>query len=142
MSTKETVIKILLIEDNPGDYLILKKMLKETEYTTFKLTHSLKLKDGLQILQNNKFDVIILDLNLPDSEGLDTFLQILSKHPELPIIILTGLSDEEMGVNAVKQGAQDYLVKGEFNGKLLARSINYAIERKRLEGIFSYHIDR
>ena len=142
MSNKDKAIKILLVEDNPGDLKIIQEMLKESQYTPFKLTHAPKLKDGLKTLQNNKFDVIILDLNLPDSEGLDTFLQILSKHPELPIIILTGLSDEEMGINAVKQGAQDYLVKGEFNGKLLARSINYAIERKRLEGLFSYHINR
>ena len=132
MSAKDT-IKILLVEDNPGDSLIIREMLKETEYTQFKLTHSPKLIDGLKNLEENKFDIVIVDLNLPDSEGLETFLKILSKHPELPIIILTGLSDEETGIDAVKQGAQDYLVKGEFNGKLLVRSINYAIERKGLE---------
>jgi len=141
MSAGDT-IKILLVEDNPGDSLIIREMLKETEYTQFKLIHYPKLEDGLKNLEENKFDVVILDLNLPDSEGLETFLQILGKHPEPPIIILTGLSDEEMGIDAVKQGAQDYLVKGEFNGKLLARSINYAIERKGLEGLFSYHINR
>ena len=132
MSAGDT-IKILLVEDNPGDSLIIREMLKETVYTQFKLIHSPKLEDGLKNLEENKFDVVILDLNLPDSEGLETFLQILGKHPELPIIILTGLSDEETGIDAVKQGAQDYLVKGEFNGKLLVRSINYAIERKGLE---------
>lgn len=142
MNTKENTVGILLVEDNPGDYLIIKEMLKETEHKPFTLTHVTQLEEGLKYLQESKFDVVILDLKLPDSEGLDTFVKVLNKHPEIPILILTGLADEEVGVNAVKQGAQDYLVKGEFDGKLLVRSIYYAIERKRLEGLFSYHINR
>ena len=142
MNARDSPIKILLVEDNPGDFRIIQQMLKESEHTLFELIHVPKLEAGLKLLEDSKFDIVILDLNLPDSEGLDTFVQVLSKHPELPIIILTGLSDEEVGIDAVKKGAQDYLVKGEFNGKLLVRSIHYAIERKRLEGIFSYHINR
>ena len=139
---KDKPFKVLLIEDNPGDFRIIKEMLKETQHTKFELEHYTSLKTGLEHLEESKFDIVILDLQLPDSDGLNTFIQVLSKHPELPIIILTGLADEEVGINAVKQGAQDYLVKGEFDGKLLVRSINYAIERKRLEGLFSYHINR
>lgn len=142
MKARDAPIKILLVEDNPGDFRIIEQMLKESEHTLFKLVRVPKLEEGLERLEESKFDIAILDLNLPDSDGLDTYVKVLSKHPEIPIIILTGLADEEVGIDAVKQGAQDYLVKGEFNGKLLVRSIHYAIERKRLEGIFSYHINR
>lgn len=138
----KNIIKLLIIEDNQADYRIIEELLKETEFSEFNITHRTKLEDGLKQLEHTNFDIVLLDLNLPDSNGLNTFHKILSKRPELPIIILTGLSDEEMGVNMIKQGAQDYLVKGEFTGKNLVRSIHYAIERKKLEGLFSYYIPR
>ena len=113
-------------------------MLDESENTTFELTHTQRLKNGLKHLETEKFDIILLDLGLPDSEGFKSFKITLKKHPEIPIIILTGLGDEEIGIKTIKYGAQDYLVKGEFNGKLLVRAIQYAIERKKLEGLFIY----
>ncbi len=131
-------IKLLLIEDNIGDSVIIRKMLDESENTTFELTHTQRLKNGLKHLETEKFDIILLDLGLPDSEGFKSFKITLKKHPEIPIIILTGLGDEEIGIKTIKYGAQDYLVKGEFNGKLLVRAIQYAIERKKLEGLFIY----
>lgn len=131
-------IKLLLIEDNIGDSVIIRKMLDESETTTFELTHTQRLKNGLKHLETEKFDIILLDLGLPDSEGFKSFKITLKKHPEIPIIILTGLGDEEIGIKTIKYGAQDYLVKGEFNGKLLVRAIQYAIERKKLEGLFIY----
>lgn len=131
-------IKVLLIEDNRGDYQLILKLLEKSENAQFELVHSPRLKSGVELLENNSFDVILLDLGLPDSNGLDSFNVILKKHPEIPTIILTGLANEETGIQAIKYGAQDYLVKGEFNGKLLVRAIQYAIERKKLEGLFVY----
>ena len=131
-------IKVLLIEDNIGDYQLILKMLDKSENTEFELTHTPRLSSGLKLLQNDKFDIILLDLGLPDSQGLESFQVTLKKHPSIPIIILTGLANEETGINAIKYGAQDYLVKGEFNGKLLVRAIQYAIERKKIEGLFIY----
>jgi DNA-binding response OmpR family regulator len=131
-------IKVLLIEDNKGDSAIILEMLKESDNAQFELIHTPLLKAGLSLLENEKFDVILLDLGLPDSEGLKSFKVILKKNPTIPTIILTGLANEEIGIKAIKYGAQDYLVKGEFNGKLLVRAIQYAIERKKLEGLFIY----
>jgi two-component system sensor histidine kinase UhpB len=131
-------IKVLLIEDNRGDSAIILGMLKKSEIAQFELTHTPRLKAGLSLLENEKFDIILLDLGLPDSEGLGSFKTTLKKNPTTPIIILTGLANEEIGIKAIKYGAQDYLVKGEFNGKLLVRAIQYAIERKKLEGLFIY----
>ena len=113
-------------------------MLKKSENAQFELIHTPRLKAGLSLLEKEKFDVILLDLGLPDSEGLKSFKVILKKNPTIPTIILTGLANEEIGIKAIKYGAQDYLVKGEFNGKLLVRAIQYAIERKKLEGLFVY----
>lgn len=131
-------IKVLMIEDNKGDYEIILKLLEKSENAEFELIHSPRLSSGVELLENNSFDVILLDLGLPDSDGLESFNVILKKHPEIPTIILTGLANEETGIQAIKYGAQDYLVKGEFNGKLLVRAIQYAIERKKLEGLFVY----
>jgi DNA-binding response OmpR family regulator len=131
-------IKVLLIEDNIGDYQLILRMLDKSENTEFELTHVSRLSAGLKLLQNDIFDIILLDLGLPDCQGLESFQVTLKKHPSIPIIILTGLANEETGINAIKYGAQDYLVKGEFNGKLLVRAIQYAIERKKIEGLFIY----
>lgn len=131
-------IKVLLIEDNRGDYILILQMLDKSENADFEITHSQELSTGLKILEGNQVDVVLLDLGLPDSQGLESFTSIFKKYHHIPIIILTGLADEEMGIQSIKYGAQDYLVKGEFNGKLLARAIQYAIERKKIEGLFIY----
>jgi DNA-binding response OmpR family regulator len=131
-------IRVLLIEDNVGDCELILQMLEKSENAKFKLIHTPRLVSGLNLLESKKFDIILLDLGLPDSVGLESFKAILDKHPVIPIIILTGLANEEIGIKAIRYGAQDYLVKGEFNGKLLVRAIQYAIERKKLEGLFIY----
>jgi two-component system sensor histidine kinase UhpB len=126
-------IKVLLIEDNPGDALLIRKMLKEVKTTQFMVKHAKMLREGLENLRSGDFDIILLDLALPDSQGIETFNATNKHAPELPIIILTGLSDEEFAINAVGEGAQDYLVKAEVDSRLLHRSMKYAIERNLIE---------
>lgn len=126
-------VKVLLIEDNPGDARLIREMLKVNTKTQFELTHTERLNEGLERFSNNKFDVLLLDLGLPDCQGLDTLKEVNLKKPDEPIVVLTGFADELVGIQAVHSGAQDYLIKGEVDSKLLIRSINYAIERKRAE---------
>ena len=126
-------IEILLVEDNPGDAGLIEDMLEEFSSFPYELKNAVTLNEGLNLLKENSFDVILTDLGLPDSDGIDTFLEIHARNSRIPIIILTGMNDERIGINAVKQGAQDYLVKGQVDGKLLIRSIQYSIERKKSE---------
>ena len=132
MESKE-VIKILFVEDNPGDVVIIKEMIKEIEGIHFEVTTADNLEDGVKHLINEDFDILLLDLNLPDSEGIETFNIINQNALDLPVIILTGLSDEEFAISSVGKGAQDYLVKGQTDSQLLAKSIKYSIERKHIE---------
>lgn len=126
-------IKVLHVEDNPADARLIWELLKESKTTKFDLVHVEELDKALESLRNDAFDALLLDLNLPDSRGLETIEKALTRAPHMPIIALTGLTDEEYGVKAVQMGAQDYLIKGQVNRDLLMRSILYAIERKRAE---------
>jgi signal transduction histidine kinase len=126
-------LSVLLIEDNPGDALLIRKVLDEVENEIFRLESANRLSTGLGQLHSGDVDVILLDLSLPDSQGLDTFTRVHSQAPEVPIVVLSGLDDETLAVEAVRQGAQDYLVKGHADSNVLARSMRYAIERKRVE---------
>ncbi len=129
---KKKPVNILLIEDSPEDAVIIKEMLRDTPIS-FNLKQAIKLKEGFEKLFNEEFDVLLLDLNLPDSWGFDTFIRAYDQASNIPIVILSGFDDEEVAVKAVREGAQDYLIKGEIDGRLLARSIYYAIERKNIE---------
>lgn len=126
-------IHALLVEDNPGDARLVEEMLSDAGQDSVKLEHVEKLSSGLARLDQNSIDVILLDLKLPDSEGLPTFTKMHSQAPELPIIVLSGLGDERLALQAVRNGAQDYLVKGDVDENLLLRSVRYAIERKRIQ---------
>lgn len=131
-------IAILLIEDNPGDARLIREALFEKAQDhpatiPFKLTVVDRLSAGLAVLAQGNPDVILLDLSLPDSEGLSTLLSISAKAPTLPVIVMTGLDDETVAVRALQSGAQDYLIKDELDSSLLVRAIRYAIERKRAE---------
>ncbi len=125
--------RVLLIEDNPGDARLLREMLVEIGDAPFKLEWVDQLSKGLDRLTGGDIDAVLLDLSLPDSQGLDTFIQVHTQAPHIPITVLTGLDDTTLAVKAVREGAQDYLVKGKIDGNLLARAIRYAIERKRTE---------
>ena len=130
---EDKLIKVLIVEDNPEDLRLIEEMLKEVENPVFELHHSKRLSDGLRCLVRNGFDIVLLDLSLPDSVGLDTFLSVYEQAPEIPIVILSGFDDEETAIRAVGEGAQDYLVKGHVSSPLLSRAISYAIERKLIE---------
>ncbi len=126
-------VKILLFEDNLGDTGLIEEMLEEFADFPYELKNVETLNEGLNLVKESPFDVILTDLGLPDSDGIDTFLDIHTRNSRIPIIILTGLNDEKIGIDAVKKGAQDYLVKGQVDGRLLKRSIQYSIERKKAE---------
>lgn len=126
-------IEILLFEDNPGDAGLIEEMLAEFASFPYDFKNAETLSEGLSLLKENSFDVILSDLGLPDSDGIDTFLEIYAINSRIPVIILTGMNDEKIGIEAVKKGAQDYLVKGQVDGRLLKRSIQYSIERKKAE---------
>lgn len=128
----EEKINILLVEDNPGDARLIDIYLKESFDNIFTLMTADYLSKGLELLEQHEFNIIILDLSLPDSDGLDTFKKIHARASDTPIIVLTGLEDESMGINAMKLGAQDFLVKGKLKINNLKRSIKYSIERYRL----------
>lgn len=124
---------ILLIEDNPADQRFIELLIDEAVGSFFHLEKSDKLSTGIDILEKMRIDLVLLDLSLPDSQGLDTLDNLHKRKNNVAIIVLTGNQDEEIGVRAIHRGAQDYLVKGEIDSKLLSRSIRYAIERKRHE---------
>ena len=132
-SIKILPIKVLLVEDNPGDARLIREMLPETSDVPFDLACVDRLSDGLERMASGDMDVVLLDLSLPDSQGLDTFIRARDHAPQMPIILLTGLDDKESAVTAVREGAQDYLVKGQVDGNLLVRAVQYAIERKQAE---------
>ena len=125
-------VKVLLIEDNPGDARLIEIMLFEAGGGLFEPEWVDHLSDGLRRLGETNFGLVLSDLSLPDSQGLETFLQLRARAPSLPIIVLSGLRDSTMAVQAVHEGAQDFLIKGQVDGQLLVRAMRYAIERKRL----------
>jgi PAS domain S-box-containing protein len=127
------IIQTLLIEDDPDDVLLLKASLAKVQAVQIKLEHADRLSSGLIQLAEQDYDVILLDLNLPDSRGLETLSTIIKKFPQVPIVVLSGLADDSTTIAAVRRGAQDYLVKGEISGLMLTRVLRYAIERKRAE---------
>jgi PAS domain S-box-containing protein/putative nucleotidyltransferase with HDIG domain len=130
---KGKIITVLFIEDNPGDVRIVRKLLAEAKDVIFELEETNRLSTGLDRLNKGGIDAVLLDLGLPDSRGLETFIKLRSQVVNSPIIVLTGSFDETLGIEAVREGAQDYLLKDQLDGRALSRSILYAIERKRAE---------
>jgi two-component system, cell cycle sensor histidine kinase and response regulator CckA len=135
-------IQVLLVEDNPGDARLLQEILADVTSAEFELTLIDRLEAALQWLNANNCDIILLDLSLPDSHGLETIVKTCTQAPTIPIIVLTGLDDETLAISAMQKGAQDYLVKGQVNGNMLARSMRYAIERKQAEQALKRQIER
>ncbi len=126
-------LKILLVEDNLADADWIGEILTEENWQKLDLKHVKRVREALDTLSKDRFDAILLDLSLPDSQGIDSLDLVKKQAPELPIVVLTALNDRNIAIESVRQGAQDCLIKGRFEGELLSRSIHYAIERQRTE---------
>lgn len=133
-------ITVLMIEDNPDDVYLIKRLISlAVSVPEVALETASSLEEGLARLDRGGIGVVLLDLSLPDSGGLDTLLALQKRWSHLPVVVQTGVSDEELGMEAVRLGAQDYLIKGEPNIQLLVRSLRYAIERNNIEEELRQH---
>ncbi|NJN47934.1 MAG: response regulator [Candidatus Competibacteraceae bacterium] len=137
--TLHTLLRVLVVEDNPGDLLLLKEMLKDAGEENnpflppFQLHEAMNLQIASQCLKDQVFDIILLDLNLPDSQGLATFTDLRDQLSDGAVVVLTGLADNALAMEAIRHGAQDYLVKNRLDPDLLVRSMRYAVERQRMQ---------
>ncbi|MDJ0686938.1 MAG: hybrid sensor histidine kinase/response regulator [Xenococcaceae cyanobacterium MO_188.B32] len=127
----ESSVKILLIEDDLAEARLLQEVLKSFQLMQYSLVHVKRLQEGIDRLQQNSFDVILLDLTLPDSQGLESVKLLVDRAPKMPIVVLTNYNDDKLALQAVREGAQDYLVKRHVNVDVLVRSVQYAIERQK-----------
>jgi len=132
------MIKVLLVEDNDVDAELTQDLLSEWSMEEFQITRARTLTEGFSFLSRDQFDAVLLDLSLPDAFGLPTVRQVHAMNPTVPVVVLSGVTDQSLALQAVQQGAQDYLVKGQGHPELLARAIRYAIERKRAEEHLTY----
>ena len=127
------IIKVLLVEDSPTEAMIIQASLADAEDVCFEITHTLDLKDTLQHLVTHQYDIVVLDLTLPDSSGIETFTKVQQAKPDVPIVILTANTNKNMAVQSVQMGAQDYIVKEQVENMQLVLSIRYAIMRAEAE---------
>lgn len=127
--------RILLIEDSLGDAAILKEYLSENKKEDYVVHQTIKLSSGIEKLKSNNYDLLLLDLRLPDSSGLETIQSITPYCEKIPIIVFSGSDDEDLMKDAIGLGIQDYIVKGQYDSALLHRIINFAIERKKIENL-------
>jgi DNA-binding response OmpR family regulator len=137
----DPVTTVLVVEDDPEFARLVKAMLARSS-PPLEVVHVSRLIDALARLRQQKIDAVLLDLTLPDADGLETVNRVQGMAPDVPVIVLTGLDDEELAMQAVHAGAQDYLVKGQIDVRWLPRSISYAIERQRAQGEQNRHIAR
>ncbi len=129
---KKSNLRVLTIEDNIDDAALVRIMLNKVQDTVFTVVNAEELAEGLQLLREQAFDVVLLDLGLPDSNGIDAVRDVRKECPDVPLIVLTGLDDEEVALKMLQMDVQDYLTKGQIDGNILVRSIRYARERKRV----------
>ncbi|NUN47299.1 MAG: response regulator [Candidatus Brocadiae bacterium] len=127
-------LEVLLVEDNPGDARLIREFLESASCARFNITLVERLSDALsRLAAADAWDVILLDLTLPDSRGLETFIRVRTAGARAPVVVMSGLDDEQVAVRAVEEGAQDYLVKGQATDAVLARALLYAVERHKLQ---------
>ena len=138
----QAIRKVLLIEDNPGDARLLKEAIREITPLPFELIHVDRLDLGIERLHQYNFAAVLLDLSLPDAKGIESVVRMQREVSGMPTVVLTGLDDDAVALDAVRAGAQDYLVKGEIDGRLLVRSLKYAIERKLLQEATHKHLEQ
>lgn len=127
-----STVRVLLIEDDANDVFLIRHMASRVKDLQIEIEHCDRLSSGIALLSEKRFDVVLTDLGLPDGKGLEPFIKTHALYPYIPVIILTGLADEELAVEAVRSGAQDYIVKDHADSVMLARAIRYSIERQRL----------
>ena len=125
-------IKILLVEDNPGDARLVEELLAEGHAGEAKVVHCETMAAGLHRLSSERFDLVLLDMSMPDSQWLGTFDELDAAAPQVPVVVLTGIDDDVLAMRSIGQGAQDYLVKGEVSPPQLGRAIRFAVERARV----------
>jgi len=125
-------LNLLVVEDNPGDYALLNEYLQMSELSAGRTVHADSIAAAAELIQKNDFDIALLDLSLPDSSGIDSVITLDRLLPQTPIVVFSGLADVGIAMEAISLGAQDYLVKGEFDEKLLGKIVHYSIERKRM----------
>jgi signal transduction histidine kinase len=126
-------LQVLLVEDNAGDVRLLREMFKKEKHDAFQLTHLLRMSDAETHLAKGGVDIVLLDLGLPDGHGLDTVRRAHAAAPEVPVLVLTGLDDEDLAAEAMNAGAQDYLIKGQIENRALPRALRHAVERHRMQ---------
>ncbi|MEO8286751.1 MAG: PAS domain S-box protein [Chloroflexota bacterium] len=129
-------LRVLLVEDNPSFADLMEAILNEGDYGNFYAVRAARLSDARDLMKESEFDVVLLDLSLPDSTGINTLTLLHQENPNLPVVVLTGTQDENLALDALRNGAQDYLVKGQNDNEVLVRAIRYAVERKRVERKF------
>src|ERR1700730_5123938 len=130
---KEKALQVLLVEDNAGDVRLLREMFNGEKPDSFELTHLLRMSEAETHLAKGGVDIVLLDMGLPDGHGLDTVRRAHRVAPNIPVIVLTGLDDEALAAEAMKEGAQDYLIKGQIENRALPRALRHAIERHRMQ---------
>jgi signal transduction histidine kinase len=130
---KEKALQVLLVEDNAGDARLLGEMFSKEKPGSFQLTHLLRMREAVIHLAKGEVDIVLLDMGLPDGHGLDTVRRAHAAAPGVPVIVLTGLDDEALAAQAMKEGAQDYLIKGQIENRALPRALRHAIERHRMQ---------
>lgn len=131
-SPNPATIRVLLIEDNMDDFVLVEQAFRESTNYSIQIEHAIRLSQAVDLLRTSSFDVILCDLSLPDSTGIETFHNLFAAAGGVPIVILSGNQNDAVAVEALEQGAQDYLVKDSFNSELLVRTVRYAITRNRL----------
>jgi len=131
--TAQPTIRVLLVEDNPGDARLIQELLLEAKAGRFETAVATQLSEAMERLATDNFQLILLDLSLPDSRGIDTFHKMAAHAPQIPLIVLSGLDDEALALQTVEEGAQDYLVKGQVDPRILERAIRYAMKRVEAE---------
>ena len=130
---KGKALQVLLVEDSAGDARLLREMFSKEPPGSFVLTHVERMSDALRNLAKGGIDIVLLDMGLPDGHGLDTVRRAQAAAPGIPLIVLTGLDDEALADQAMKEGAQDYLIKGQIENRALPRALRHAIERHRMK---------
>lgn len=142
-------LKVLLIEDNTGDAFIVKFYLQESKYANYEIVHEEDLRKGIELAANQKFDIVLLDLHFIDSDEINSLLKFQREAPDNFVIVMTGMYSEEMGIEALKLGAQDYLLKGAFDSKVFNNAVRFAyerymanIEKSNLANVFDRNLNR